>query len=33
MRPRRKAGCGTALLNLGAVLFVVWLALHVGTGR
>lgn len=26
------AGCGTVLLNLAVVLFVVWLALHIGTG-
>lgn len=32
MRPQKKAGCGSVLVNLTVILFVVWLALHVGTG-
>lgn len=32
MNPDDKAGCGSVLVNLAVILFVVWLALHVGTG-
>ncbi len=30
MRPQNKAGCGSLLVNLAAVLFLVFLALRAG---